>query len=349
MILSRRPEVERFLAAPPAGMRAVVIHGRDRSGVRERADQLAAQATARPDDPFDTALLAEAELEGSGRLQDELSALSLMGGRRLVRVRLGEKVAPERAAAEALVQHVEGAFNPDAFLLIEAGALDRSSPLRKAAEQAKAGAACIAVYDDEAGDIAGLARSALAADRVGLTPDALELFVARLPKERGVARQEIERLILFLGPGSRAMASPGDLSTFFGVEPEASLGDAASEAFGGRGADVYASVRRANAEGDGGVPVVRAMAQHLGRLRRAGALMSAGASAGEAAKASGVFWKAEREFIRQLSAWRAAELDIVQVDIVEADRACKQAGAPDVIIAERLSLAVAARARRLGL
>ena len=36
MILSKRPEIERFLKAPDRGIRAAVIHGKDRSGVAER-------------------------------------------------------------------------------------------------------------------------------------------------------------------------------------------------------------------------------------------------------------------------------------------------------------------------
>ncbi|HEY2356104.1 MAG TPA: DNA polymerase III subunit delta, partial [Phenylobacterium sp.] len=35
--------------------------------------------------------------------------------------------------------------------------------------------------------------------------------------------------------------------------------------------------------------------------------------------------------------------------ILNADRLCKTAGSPDHLIAERLALAVAGRARRLGL
>jgi len=58
--------------------------------------------------------------------------------------------------------------------------------------------------------------------------------IARLPRERGLMRQEIERLALYLGPGSGASAAPADLEPFLGVEPEASLFDAASDAFGGR-------------------------------------------------------------------------------------------------------------------
>ena len=52
---------------------------------------------------------------------------------------------------------------------------------------------------------------ALAKEQVGLTSDALQLFVDRLPRERGVARQEIERLVLYLGPGSGRIAAPEDL------------------------------------------------------------------------------------------------------------------------------------------
>lgn len=188
MILSKRPDVERFLSRPPDEVRAAVIWGRDRGGVKERADLLASKVTPRPDDPFDVALLTEADVEGdAAKLPDELSAISMMGGRRLIRLRIGgDKAGADRAAAEALKTHVDGGFNPAAFLLIEAGALDRSSALRKAAEQAKA-AVSIPIYEDETGDVSRLVREALAGDKVGLNAEALELFVARLPKERGVA------------------------------------------------------------------------------------------------------------------------------------------------------------------
>jgi DNA polymerase-3 subunit delta len=350
MILSKRPDVERFLGSPPSDIRAAVIWGRDRGGIRERADALARKLVPRPDDPFDVALLTETDLDGdAARLPDELSALSLMGGRRLVRLKLsGDKAAADRAAAEALKAHCEGAYNPEAFFLIESGPLDRGSALRKAAETAKA-AASIAVYEDETGDVARMVREALAADQVNLASDALELFVARLPRERGVARREIERLALYLGPGSGRTATAADLTDFLGVEPEASLSDAALDAFGGRATQSYASLRRARAEGETGPAVVRALGMHLNRLRRASILSAAGASPAEAAKAAGVFWKQEREFLRQLRAWKGPELDEVQPDVLDADRACKTAGSPDALIAERLALSIAARARRLGL
>ena len=350
MILSKRPEIESFLAKPSAGVRAAVIYGRDRGQVRERANALAAKVTERPDDPFDCAQLSESELDDGSRLANELSSISMMGGRRLVRLRLdGEKAGPDRITADALKSHVAGDFNPDAFLLIEAGALGRESGLRRAAEQAKTGAVVIPCYEDDVGDVARLVREALAAEQLGLTTEALQMFVERLPRERGVARQEIERLILFLGPGSGRIAGPDELEDHMGVEPEASLSDAAAHAFGGRLGPAQSALRRARAEGEGGPAAVRALGMYLGRLRQVLILNKSGAGLQEAAKSAGVFWKNEREFLRQARAWSLETLDVVQPAVLDADRECKRTGSPDDLIAERLAMSVAARAKRLGL
>jgi DNA polymerase-3 subunit delta len=350
MILGKRPDIERFLKSPGGEIRAALIYGRDLGVVRERGQELASRIAKDPNDPFDVAQLTDGDLDAdAGRLEGELAAQSLMGGRRLVRLRFGtEKASLDKLAAEALTRHADGELNPDAFLLVEAGALGRDSALRKAAEKA-AGAAAIPCYEDEPGDVARQVREALARDNLSMTSEALQLFVARMPKERGVARQEIERLILYLGPGSGAQATPTDLEPFLGVEPEASLADAAADAFGGRLADAQAGMRRAAQEGEAGPAAVRAMGMHLGRLRRALTLAKNGSGLAEAAKAAGVFWKQEREFLRQARTWTLEELDRIQPEVLNADRLCKTAGSPDSLIAERLALQVAGRARRLGL
>ena len=354
MILSKRPEIERFIGRPDPAFRAALIYGRDMGVVLDRGHALAAKLVTNPDDPFDVALLTEQDLsDDGGRLEGELAAQSLMGGRRLVRLRLGALTsAPEKVvdklAAEALVRHAAGELNRDAFFLIEAGNVGKDSALRKACEKA-AGAVAMPCYEDEPGDVARMVRETLAKDNLALSQEALNLFVARMPKERGVARAEIERLAMYLGPGSGATATPADLEPFLGVEPEASLFDAAADAFGGRLGEAQAGLRRAAQEGEAGPAAVRALGMHLGKLRRALTLAKAGAGLAEAAKASGVFWKQEREFLRQARAWTLADLDRIQPDILAADRACKTTGAPDRLIAERLALTVAGRARRLGL
>ena len=350
MILAKRPEIDRFLSRPEPGVRAAVIHGKDRSGVAERAMILCKTVTPDLNDPFNVTLLTDTDIDADdGRLEDALTALSMIGGRRLVRVRLGgEKTSIDKTLAAALKVHAEGGFNPDAMLVIEAGALGRDSALRKAAEASKA-AVGIACYEDETGDVARMTREALAAEKVSLSADALDRFVSRLPRERGLMRQEIERLILYIGPGSGVQLGLDDLEAHLGVEPDASLQDAALQAFGGKPAPAQAGLRRALAEGESAVMAVRQAALHLGKLRRINILQSAGAGAKEAAKAAGVFWKQEAEMLRQARAWRLDDLDRVLESVNTADLTTRTTGMPEALIAERLLLEIAARARRMGL
>ena len=51
-----------------------------------------------------------------------------------------------------------------------------------------------------------------------------------------------------------------------------------------------------------------------------------------------MFWKSEREFLRQARTWTLPELDRIQPEVLAADKACKTAGSPDALIAERLAL-----------
>lgn len=351
MELKRTDQIAAFLKDPgPA--RAALVFGRDLGVVRERGQAIAAATTERPDDPFNVAVLTEEDVAADpGRLELELTAVSMIGGRRLVRLRLsGGRGGGEKDAAEALRAHLAGELNPDAFFLIEAGDLTRGAALRQLAEKSPACGA-VACYSDEVADLVRMTRESLAAEGLSLDSEALEVFVGRLPAERGVVRQEIERLVLYLGPGRGATASVAELEPFLGVEPDASLAEAASDAFGGRLAAAHAGLRRIAEEGDSGVPVVRFLSLHLARLRKGVAMRAAGATPREIALSCGVFWKQEREFQRQVRAWSSAELEVLAPEVLDADMACKQEGAhaPARLLAERLALSIAGRARRLGL
>jgi DNA polymerase-3 subunit delta len=343
MILSKRPDVERFLREPTPDIRAVVLYGKDRGVVRDRANALAKRVVERPDDPFDTAMLTDGDLDADpAKLEDELSAMSLMGGRRLVRLRLnGEKAGPDKQAAEALTRHVEGQLNPDAFFLVEAGALGRESQLRKVGEKAN-GCAVIPCYEDEAGDLARLARDTLANDKVSLNGEALDLFVSRLPKERGVARAEIERLALYLGPGSGVTATAADLTRL----SRRRAGGLAQRRrrrrvrWQGRPRPTGPAPRRRRGRrrsGRGprhrllsGPPAARAdpaqeRRRPAGRRQGRRRLLETGARVPAPGPQPGT-WK--------------SILDI-QGEILTADRACKTSGSPDQLIAERLALMIA--------
>ncbi|MCA0302619.1 MAG: DNA polymerase III subunit delta, partial [Proteobacteria bacterium] len=80
--------VESFLRKPDPKIRGVVIHGNDDGLIAERAIALAKMVCDDLKDPFRVVDIAGDVLKGDpARLADEFGAMSLMGGRRVIRVR----------------------------------------------------------------------------------------------------------------------------------------------------------------------------------------------------------------------------------------------------------------------
>src|SRR4029079_19391572 len=84
-----------FLKKPDPKIRGVVIHSNDEGLIAERAAQLAKTVCEDLKDPFRVVDIAGDALKADpARLADEFGAMSLMGGRRVVRVRpAGEESA----------------------------------------------------------------------------------------------------------------------------------------------------------------------------------------------------------------------------------------------------------------
>src|SRR5438270_3752709 len=150
--------VAAFLRRPDPGIRAVLFYGPDAGLVRERADAVA--GTVCPDlrDPFRVAELTAAALAADpARLADEAAQISMMGGRRVVRVRdAGDALAP------LCGRFLAGAPAPanrqsDALIVIEAGDLPGRSALRRVFDEAP-DAVAIGCYPDGARDLAAVIR-----------------------------------------------------------------------------------------------------------------------------------------------------------------------------------------------
>ena len=88
MVALKGKAVESFLARPTADLFAVLIYGPDAGLVRERTKRLAAAVLGDAvGDPFRSAELGQGDLLGDpARLHDEAAALSLVGGRRFLRI-----------------------------------------------------------------------------------------------------------------------------------------------------------------------------------------------------------------------------------------------------------------------
>ena len=327
-----------FLAAPGA-CRVVLLHGDDAGLIRQHADTLTRVVAGSLDDPFRVAVL---EREGHGRLAEEAGALSLMGGRRVVRLReAGEAVlAPLRRALER---------SGDTLLVLEAPGLARGK-LRGFVEALPEGAA-IACYPEEGRALEATIRAMLAERQVAAASGVVEWLAAHLGADRQATRAEVEKLALYVGPGGTAELEAA----------QACVGDAAllqlDEAlFAATAGDVGALDRlleRAFEEGVNAIAVIRPALAHLQRLHLARLLVAEGMATDDAARSvrPPVFFKRMPAFTRALALWSPEALlrAIEEARLVE--QACKTTGARMETLARRfLSVlvrqAAAARARR---
>ena len=115
--------IEGFIARPDPKIRAVLVYGPDAGLVRDRADTLARSVVADLADPFRVAELGAKAVAGDpARLADEMAALSLTGGRRLIRLREADE-----STAAAFAALFAGAPAGDSLVVAEAGDLGARS------------------------------------------------------------------------------------------------------------------------------------------------------------------------------------------------------------------------------
>nr|WP_255673946.1 DNA polymerase III subunit delta [Komagataeibacter sp. FNDCF1] len=306
-------------------MRAIVLHGDDVGLIRERATIAAHAICSDLQDPFRVAMLGRAD---HARLEEEMTALSLSGGRRVIWVRDGadDLLEPLR---HGLAQH------SDALVVVEAPALDSRSKLRGFAEK-DAQCALIGCYPEEGRALEGAIRQMLAAQNVGIDPDALGWMVERAGPDRAATRSEVEKLALFVGSGGRLGLD--DVRACVGDAAGVSMEDAAFAAMAGQRREADAAAQRAlMVDGSSPVTLTRALLSHIHRLRRARLAVDGGMSRAEAMRQlrPPVFFKRTDSFERALAAWSAPALLRAATETQALELACKQTGSPDIVLALR--------------
>ena len=326
-------QVAAFLKAP-GGTRVVLLHGDDEGLVRTRADALALGVLGAKDDPFRLAWLGP---EDHGRLLEEATAIAMLGGRRVVRVR-----NPTDTLTPLVQQVLEGPG--DALVLLEAGGL-RKGKLQTLVEAAPH-AAALPCYPEEPGARRTTIAGALAAANVRADADALDWLRDHLGGDHAGTLREVEKLILYAGEDRRL-----DLDAVrdcIGDQGAGSLDDALYSATAGRTEAADLALERTMAEGTAPVGVVRATIAHLTRMHLARGRMDEGASAKDAVAAirPPVFWKRQSDLAQALPAWPTPRLSTALAEARRAELACKTTGAPDDAIARRLVLALARAGRR---
>ncbi len=331
---------EAFIEKPDAGILAVLVFGPNRGLVAERIDRLTRGVASDPADPFRVV-----DLDGGGlrkdpaRLLDEAMAMSLTGGRRVVRIWQATD------AQGAILKEFLEAFAGDTLVLVEGGELGPRSNLRKTFEGAKT-AAAVACYADDPKALSGLIRKVLGESGLEAAPEAIGYLADSLGGDRGVTRRELDKLALFKGKTGtvtleEAVACVGDNGA-------ASLDALVYAAAGGDRRGLDKALTRAGAEGVQPITVLRAMARHLLRLHLARGFLAKGLRADEATKKlrPPVIFKHAGAFSAQLGRWNEERLARALDLVGQAEMDCKSTGMPAAAICARALMRVAQAAGR---
>jgi DNA polymerase-3 subunit delta len=332
-------EADKYVASPPKGLMVALVYGPDTGLVQERAEKLLKTVTPDLTDPFNTVDLNEATLQADpARLADEAAAMSMMGGRRSVRVRgAGNDLAE---LFESFLEDPKG----DALIVIEAGDLAKTSALRKVFDSHKT-AAAVQCYPDSIRDLGDVVRDALRAQGMSIAPDALEDAVSRLGSDRGVTRRELEKLVLYMH--GQKQVGIEDVRAVMGDEAEARSESACDAAGSGDLAKLDRELERLWASDTQPAQVIRSAMGHFQRLLQARENVARGTSIDDVMKRlrPPIHFSRTTAFKNQASRWNGDRLGDALDMLLEAEALTRTTSVPAEAVTGRTLMNIAAMAR----
>ncbi|MFC3691477.1 DNA polymerase III subunit delta [Chenggangzhangella methanolivorans] len=342
MVAIKASGVDRFIARPPAEIFAALIYGPDAGLVAERAEALVKRALDGSDDPFALVRLEGDELASDpGRLPDEANTIALFGGKRAIRVRVGGRSVA--AALEALLSGPR----PESFTVLEAGDLKKNAPLRALCEK-HAHAAALPCYPDEAGARDRLIEEELRAAGLTISSEARALLQQSLGPDRLAAREDVRKLCLYAM--GQARIETDDVSAIVAESGDVGMDEAVDAAFGGRPADVVATLKALRASGTPASVTLAAALRHALLMHRLRGQVEEGRSARSVMESGGamIHFRRKDAVERALARWSGERLGDAVTRLADAVAQGRKSAATGEAAAERALLAIGQEAARFS-
>ena len=241
-------QVAAFMRGPVTA-RAVLLHGDDEGLIHERGAALTRLVAGSLTDPFQ---VVELERAGWPTLAQETTAISMMGGRRVVRV---------RDVTDAILEPLKLALKTpgDALIVLEAPELGRGK-LRTFMEAGK-DLASLACYPEEGAALKDSIRRVLSEHGVSVDAEAASWLAETLGASRAMLVAELDKLALLAGAGGRIDLPTARLCGGDGASAAADAGLLAATTGDLIGCD--RDLDRALAEGVNGIALIRMALFHL--------------------------------------------------------------------------------------
>lgn len=336
----RAAQANAFLARPDPNIRTILLFGPDSGLVSERASDFVGKVLAGSNDPFALVTFdSEALASDPPKLAEAAHAISLFGDRRAIRIR----ASGNRSIVPAL-EPVLTTPPSDAWIVIEAGDLRKTAPLRRRVEIAKT-AAAIGCYAEA--DLDRMIDEELKALNLTIAPEARQALKQSIGADRLQSRSEVRKLCLYAGSGEVGLA---DVRAIVADAGDSAVDDLIDAAALGDTAAMDRAWRRLLAEGTNPGTIILAAQRHFQALHRARAVIDSGGAPAEAlGKMQMPFGGPRRSAVeRQIQIWRkeSVERAVERVATAVADSRLKSALAAPIVAGTLM--AVAMEARRQG-
>lgn len=332
-------DADRFAAKPPANLRAALFYGPDQGLVHERAEKMAKSIVDDLTDPFRVVDFDESVLASDGgKLFDETAAISMLGGRRVIRIRTGAN-----ALAKLFESFLDDAVG-DALVVVEGGDLAKNASLRKIFEDAD-NAAAIACYGDTAQNLSGVVRDALKAEGLTISAEALDDAVSRLGSDRGVTRRELEKLALY-AHGQKNVGIE-DVRAVMGDEAEVRVEEVCDAAGEGDLKRLDLALERVWGEDISAIAVVRAVMGHFQKLLSVKVAGERGENVDAAMRKiwPPIHFSRTSSFKMQATRWSETKLSDALDLLLDTEALCKTTAVPNEAVLGRALFNIAAMAR----
>lgn len=323
-------DIESFVKHPPQNVKAVLIYGPDQGLVKERSKIIAKGIVDDINDPFNVIDLDnDSAAANPERLADEANSMSMLGGRRLIRV----KQADDKITQSC--KNMLEIINSDNMVIIESDNLGPKSALRLLFEKAK-NAAALPCYVEDGRNLSQTIRDILGEFQKTADRDATAFLQQNLQGDRILIRSELEKLALYAGKNPTITLN--DCLQAIGQQGDTGFNDIVFAVASGDLRTLDKKLNQAYAEGFPPQALLRSMQNHIKRIYTAKIKLSEGMNPKEAMESitPKVFWKEQDSFHAQMNRWSEKRLEFALMALMKAEIESKTSHIPAETIASQI-------------
>jgi DNA polymerase-3 subunit delta len=274
-----------------------LVYGPEESVVKYRCDFIAKKIVTDLTDPFLVTHLGKERLaEDKSILADEFYSISMLGGRKLIWIKDAESQAGQ--ALKTLCSENDFHKNSDNFILIQAGDLEKNSPLRKIAE-AEPSFAAIACYEDNDQTSRKFIENELQKNRLIFNRSIVDFLLNRFGRNRQIIASEIEKIALFLGDEKQLTEETIEKVTL--EQQENSIEEFIANFYSKKFSPAFIQLEKLLNSGSEPIMLIRFLSNYLQKIYHARIQIDSGLRDFESAvKEQRLFFKTEMQFKNHL-------------------------------------------------